>query len=100
MCSFSQVQVLFAMHLILEYKYSMKKLLGVFLIIAICHPAFALGGGNVVTLDKNNIEKPQYELNTQKNSVDGSMLINNSEDLSSLIEQQKEHDIKDWHPWK
>ncbi len=85
----------FANLFFLEYKYIMKKLLGVLLIISICHPVFAIGGGNVVTLDKNNVEKPKYELNVKKNQIDGSLLINSTEDISSLIEQQKEHDVKD-----
>ena len=74
----------------------MKKFTGVFLIFALCltQTVFA-AGGSTVTLNKNEIEVPKYELNTQTKPLEGSLLINSSEDLSTLIDQQKEHDLKD-----
>ena len=74
----------------------MKKFWGVFLaIIFLTNSVFAFSGRNVVTLDKKDIEKPEIELNSGKKQIDGSLLVNTSEDLSTLIEQQKEHDLKD-----
>ncbi|MBR6126311.1 hypothetical protein IKQ21_01360 [bacterium] len=74
----------------------MKKFTGVFLIFALYLTQTAYGiGGNTVTLNKDEIEKPKYELNTQTKVLEGSLLINSSEDISNLIDQQKEHDLKD-----
>ena len=86
----------FAIRFLLEYKYVMKKFTGVFLTFALClaQTAFA-AGGNAVTLNKDEVEKPEYELNTQTKLLEGSLLINSSEDLSALIDSQKEHDLKD-----
>ena len=55
---------------------------------------FAVNDG-VVTLDKNNIEQPELKLQDANSAFDGSLLINNSEDLAKIIDRQKEHDIKD-----
>ena len=57
--------------------------------------SYAVTGGSVVTLDKNEVEKPQIDLQGNTKQINGSLLINNSEDLATLIDQQKEHDIKD-----
>ena len=75
----------------------MKKFVGVFVLLSFLlnQQAFASVGKSVVTLDKSEIEKPKIELNTNNQDVKGSMLINTSEELSQLIETQKEHDIKD-----
>lgn len=73
-----------------------KKIWGAFLAaICVLQPVFALSGGGIVTLDKNEIEKPELELKAGEKQLGGSLLINNSEELSALIDQQKEHDIKD-----
>ena len=81
----------------MEYKIVMKKILGTALIIAlnINQCVFALGGNGVVTLDKNTIEKPEIEIQTTEQQLNGSLLINNSQDLSAIIDNQKEHDSKD-----
>ena len=75
----------------------MKKLQGVLLISAflLAECVFAFPASNVVTLDKNEIEKT--EINTFSTIIkpDKSLLISNNEDLEKLIELQKEHDIKD-----
>ncbi|MCQ2739923.1 MAG: hypothetical protein MJ237_06825 [bacterium] len=57
-------------------------------------PAYSLSG-EIVTLDKQAVEKP--ELNTGKNNTDlqNSLLINDSASLEQLIDEQKKHDIKD-----
>ena len=57
-------------------------------------PAFS-AGGNVVTLDENSIEKPEINKGKDVNLMQGSLLINDSEVLSKIIEEQKEHDMKD-----
>lgn len=70
----------------------MKKFLGVFLILA--NLSFA-NAGEVVTLDKDSVEKPKIQIETTEKQLKGSLLINDSETLANLIETQKEHDIKD-----
>lgn len=74
----------------------MKKLLGACIISAIIaqNSAFAING-SVVTLDKNSIEKPEIEIEATTKELQGSLLVNTSEEVSNLVEQQKEHDIKD-----
>jgi len=49
----------------------------------------------VVKLDKNEIEKPEIEIQSSTTQMNNSLLINSSEDLSKIIDEQKEHDIKD-----
>jgi len=76
----------------------MRKFFGVCLIVCVMSlpSSFGAVGGSIVRLDKADIEKPEIELQQNKGEkLDDSLLINNSEDLSKLIEQQKEHDIKD-----
>ena len=74
----------------------MKKFFGVCLICSLFMPA-SIGaiGGQVVTLDKNDIEKPEIEIQDNTKTINSSLLINNSEDLAALIDTQKEHDLKD-----
>ena len=74
----------------------MKKFTGVFLTFALClaQTVYAVGG-NTVTLNKDEVEKPKYEVNQGTKHLEGSLLINSSEDLSALIDSQKEHDLKD-----
>jgi hypothetical protein len=57
--------------------------------------SFGAVGGSVVRLDKSEIEKPELSLQEGTTKLNDSLLINNSEDLSKIIEDQKEHDIKD-----
>ncbi len=75
----------------------MKKLAGLCLILSVliiphCYGAM---GGTIVRLDKNDIEKPEIELQDNTTKLNNSLLINNSEELSKLIDEQKEHDLKD-----
>ena len=50
---------------------------------------------NVVTLDKNNLEKPEIITGETAKTIKGSLLVDDSETLSKLIDEQKEHDLKD-----
>ncbi len=70
----------------------MKKFLGVVLILANMTSVIA---SDVVTLDKNSVEKPQIILENTNKQLKGSLLVNDSETLAHLIEVQKDHDIKD-----
>lgn len=75
----------------------MRKFFGVCLIVSVLFmpSCYSAVGGSVVRLDKSDIEKPQIELQDNTQKLNDSLLINNSEDLSKLIDEQKEHDIKD-----
>lgn len=75
----------------------MKKFLGVCLILAVMMfpSSFGAIGGSVVRLDNSEIEKPEIELQNNTKRMNDSLLINNSEELSKIIDEQKEHDIKD-----
>ncbi len=88
--------------LFLEYKYSMKKFLGVSLILALIMPSVAFcADDGVVTLDKNGLEKPSISIDKGSKQLQGSLLVTDSEDLAQMIEVQKDHDIKDLEKlWK
>ena len=74
----------------------MRKFLAASLILSFFMPmCFAVTGGSVVTLDKTEIEKPKIDVQANSQQLQGSLLINNSEDLAALIDTQKEHDVKD-----
>lgn len=74
----------------------MRKLLITGLVLSFFMQAsYGVTGGSIVTLDKNDIEQPQIEVQDNNKKLNGSLLINNSEDLATLIDTQKEHDIKD-----
>lgn len=81
----------------LEYIYIMKKFTGVLLISAMLFSpcAYCAGGGAVVTLDKNGVEKPEIEIENAAKQLQGSLLVKDSESISELIDVQKEHDLKD-----
>ena len=57
-------------------------------------PALALPT-EVVTLDKNNVEKHELSTGDVKQSLKGTLLLNDSEDIASMIDEQKERDLKD-----
>lgn len=57
-------------------------------------PAFSANDG-VVTLDKDSVEKPELAIDTTTKQLQGSLLVNDSETLAKIIDEQKEHDIKD-----
>ena len=59
-----------------------------------CSSAYS-ASSDVVTLDKTDIEKPQYMQTENTGALKGTLLINDSETLANIIEEQKEHDLKD-----
>lgn len=72
-----------------------KRLLGsIVLSIFTVLPVFALSG-DVVMLDNSALEKPELSANQSNRTLSGSLLVNDSEALANLIDEQKEHDIKD-----
>ena len=75
----------------------MKKFFGVFVILSLLAMPYSFGavGGSIVRLDKNNLEKPELEFQDNTKKMNDSLLVTNSEELSKLIDIQKEHDIKD-----
>jgi len=75
----------------------MRKFFGVCLVLSllVMPSCFGAVGGTVVKLDKNEIEKPEIEIRNNTNELNKSLLINSSEDLSKIIDEQKEHDVKD-----
>ena len=71
-------------------------LLSLFMVV----PCFGLQP-NAVTLDKSNLEKPEIMTGESVQTIKGSLLINDSEDLANLIDEQKKHDMKDLEKlWK
>ena len=74
----------------------MRKLLlrSIVLIAISTLPVFAWQG-DVVTLDKTNLEKPELSTGEINQSIKGSLLISDSETLANLIDEQKKHDLKD-----
>ena len=75
----------------------MKKFFGVCLVLSVIMMPSCFGavGGSIVKLDKNEIEKPEIEIQDNTKQLNDSLLINSSEDLSKIIDDQKEHDLKD-----
>ena len=75
----------------------MRKFFGVCLILSVLFMPVSFGavGGSIVRLDKTDLEKPEIELQDNTKKLNDSLLIDNSEDLSKLIDEQKEHDLKD-----
>ena len=73
----------------------MKKLLGSILVsLLLVESAFA-ASTSVVTLDKNSVEHPEITTGENKDIIKGSLLVNDSETLANMIDEQKEHDTKD-----
>ena len=73
----------------------MRKILGVLLVLFLFSQQSIFAISDVVVLDKNSVEKPQINLETTAKQIQGSLLINNSEDVATLIDTQKERDLKD-----
>ena len=57
-------------------------------------PCFS-AGADVVMLDKKNIEKPELSTGKASTTVKGSLLVNDSETIADIIDEQKERDLKD-----
>ena len=74
----------------------MKKILGsTILLLTFWVLSTDLVLSDSVVLDKNSIEKPDVIIDSQKKTISGSLLINDTETLANLIEEQKKHDVKD-----
>ena len=75
----------------------MRKFFGVCLVLSVLLSPSCFGavGGSIVRLDNSDIEKPEIEFQDNTKKLNDSLLIDNSEDLSKLIDEQKEHDLKD-----
>ena len=72
-----------------------KRLLGsIILSFSIVLSCFS-ASSDVVTLDKTAIEKPELETGKIQPTLQGSLLVKDSESLANLIDEQKEHDLKD-----
>ena len=72
-----------------------KRLLGSIVLLAILSLPCYSAPTNVVTLDKKNLEKPEVITGEVNKNLKGSLLINDSETLATMIDEQKEHDLKD-----
>ena len=73
----------------------MKKIFLGSIVVLILTAQFAFSASDVVTLDKTGLEKPELSTGTSNQVLKGSLLVNDSETLASIIDAQKEHDIKD-----
>jgi len=73
-----------------------KRLFGSIVLLSFLsvEPVFALPT-DIVTLDKNNVEKPELYTGSVNQNLKGSLLVNDSETLANIIDEQKEHDMKD-----
>ena len=72
-----------------------KRLLGSIIIHSLLVlPCFAVRA-DIVTLDKSTLEKPEIETGSVNKSLQGTLLLNDSETLASIIDKQKERDLKD-----
>lgn len=73
----------------------MKRFLGSIVIVSLFTMLSAqCASTEVVTLCKD-VEKPTYATGDINKNIKGSLLVNDSETLSSIIDEQKDHDIKD-----
>ena len=70
-----------------------KRLLGS-IVLALFLTSAAAFASDVVTLG-DDIEKPAYSTGDINKNLKGSLLVNDSETLSEIIDKQKDHDIKD-----
>lgn len=79
----------------------MKRLLGSIALFLLFQTSAMAAPINVVTLDKTALEKPELITGETNQTIKGSLLVNDSETLANLIDEQKQHDIKDleklWH---
>lgn len=73
----------------------LKKFIGSLCLLTICILPVYASSGNVVMLDKTNLEKPEIMLYEGKDVLQGSLLLNDSETLAKIIDEQKQHDVQD-----
>ena len=73
----------------------LRKFLGsIFVALITVLPAISISEDTVV-LDKSDIEQMQYIFDDKDEVLKSSLLLNDSETLSAIIEEQKQHDVKD-----
>ena len=72
-----------------------KRLLGSIVLLSFLVSASFAASSDVVVLDKNTLEKPEIITGKPNQAIKGSLLVNDSEDLASIIDEQKKHDLKD-----
>lgn len=72
-----------------------KKLLGSIVLLNIFLLPALSAAGDVVTLDKTTLERQELSTGSTDKTLSGSLLLNDSETLASIIDEQKEHDLKD-----
>lgn len=71
----------------------LRKILGsIFVALISVSPAIS---GSEVVLDKSDIVPMQYIFDNKEDVLKSSLLLNDPEALSAVIEEQKKHDIKD-----
>jgi hypothetical protein len=72
-----------------------KRVLGSIVLLSLMSlPCFSVQS-TVVTLDKTNLEKPEILTGEINKNLNGSLLVENSETLANMIDEQKKHDLKD-----
>lgn len=57
-------------------------------------PCYSVPSG-VVTLDKTSVEKQELSTGEAAKKINGSLLVNDSETIANIIDEQKNHDVKD-----
>ena len=73
----------------------MRRFLGSIVLLGfITLPVYSVPA-SVVTLDKSNLEKQEITVSPQNKTIKGSLLVNDSETLANMIDEQKKHDLKD-----
>ena len=71
-----------------------KRLLGSIVLLLVTLSAYSAPTA-VVTLDKTNLEKQEIITGEVNKNLKGSLLLEDSESLATLIDEQKKHDLKD-----
>ena len=77
------------------YKCIMRRLFGSIVLSCLLMSPLPAISADVVTLDKNSLEKPELNTGSVEQTIKGSLLVNDSETLANMIDEQKEHDLKD-----
>lgn len=72
-----------------------KRLLGSIALLSIIALPVYSTPTSVVTLDKSSIEKQEIITGEVNKNLKGSLLLDDSESLANLIDEQKKHDLKD-----
>lgn len=72
-----------------------KKIIGSIALLIFCSTPVLAIGADAVVLDKSTLEKPEIITGDINKSIQGSLLVNSSETLTSIIDEQKKHDLND-----